>query len=125
MSLFLQDKFMYFVARGIVFLIILSVAWFFIGPFYNQLLVLVTGSIAPGEVDLVARENMIYVYTATGTETIGGIYISALHYGLLLLIALIAATAGLGLGNRLKSCGVAVVLLFGILFLKSVKLKPR
>lgn len=114
MSMFLQDRFMHFIAKATVSLILLAVIWYFIGPSYNQLLVLISGVLAPAEVELAARENIIYVYTFAGSETIGGIYISALHYGLLLMIALIAATSGLSLAKRLRSTCIAVILIFGI-----------
>lgn len=112
--MFLRGKYFVFIGKAILFLILASIAWYFISPAYNQLLALVAERLVPSQANLTVQQSIIYINLQDGSETVGGIYVSALHYGLLLVIALIAATPGLNLFRRFKFAGIAILSIFVI-----------
>jgi hypothetical protein len=66
----------------------------------------------PAPAALTVQQGTVYIHPQVGAEPLGGIYASALHYGLLLVVALIAATRGLRPVQRLKFFGITVIALY-------------
>ncbi len=110
--MFLKGRILPFIGRAIVFLIVFSVVWYFIAPAYNSLLAAVAERLIPSQAILTVQHTTIYIHPIVDAEPVGGIYASALHYGLLLVVALISATPGLKLVQRLKFFGIAVISLY-------------
>ncbi len=110
--MFLSGRLLPFIGKAIVFLIALSVVWYFIAPAYNSLLAVSVERLIPAPAALTVQQGTIYIHPQGDAESVGGIYASALHYGLLLVVALIAATPGLKLVRRLKFFGIAVITLY-------------
>ena len=90
----LYARFLPFVGKAIAFLVAISLVWYFIAPGYNTVLAAVSGKLLPSQSTLTVDQGTIYIYPPAGSEAAGGIYASALHYGLVLVVALILATPG-------------------------------
>ena len=118
-----------FAGKALGFLIVLSLLWhFFLAEPYNRALVGITDSVSGVEImlgedfeedvrqELGLKEGNIYiaVWQPWGLELHGHLEGSALHYGMLLVISLIAATPGLGWKRRLKFIGIALVIMFAL-----------
>ena len=93
-----------------------------IDPAYNRLLVGASSNLVPHEVTLAAEGSDIIVDVEIQRPEIsasasGKIESSSLHYGLLFLMALIAATPGLKLSRRAKFGAIALVSMFLIHFI--------
>ena len=110
----LRGKFSVFIGKAIGFLIVISVVWYFITPAYNRLLLAVVDKIVSTELTLLLRQDTIYVYLQNVSNPIGGIYVSSLHYGLLVVVSLILATPGLRIYKRLKSIAIALLAIFAV-----------
>jgi hypothetical protein len=110
-----SNKLLLFLGKAIALVILVAVAWTYISPAYNHLLVSLGNKIAPSSVTLELEQRTIYFYhhTPEGTDE-GWIYSWALQFGLVLVIALIGATPGLRLTQRLKFIALAFALLFVI-----------
>jgi len=98
-------------------LIAFALVWPFIAPAYNQLLIGASSKIVPQEVTLGVDGSDITVDVESqrpemSAEASGNIESSSLHYGLLFLMALIAATPGLKLSRRAKFGAIALVSMF-------------
>jgi hypothetical protein len=103
------------IAAGLI--ILLSVLWSFVEPRYSNLLTDVArGVVSPG-VTVEQREGTIYF---TRIEHMGGlqrevkdwIHTAAIQFGLLLTVALVAATPGLRLKRRFLYSFIAAVATF-------------
>ncbi len=103
-----------FIGKTAVFLIAASGMWYFIAPLYNAMLAAVSERLIYPAVKLAVERGTIYIYPAQATQAVGGIYASALHYGLIVVVVLIAATPGLTLPRRLRFMGFAIVGIFAI-----------
>lgn len=110
----LYARFMPFIGKAIAFLIAISLAWYFIAPAYNTILATVSEKLLPSQSALALDRGTIYIYPPAGTEPAGGIYASALHYGLVLVIALILATPRLKLLRRFAFIAIALGAIFSI-----------
>ena len=110
-----SNKLLLFLGKAIALVILVAVAWTYISPAYNHLLVSLGNKIAPSGVTLELEQRTIYFYhhTPEGTDK-AWIFSWALHFGLILVIALIGATPGLRLTQRLKFTALAFGLLFVI-----------
>jgi len=108
----LRGKFFTFIMKAIGFLIVISVAWYFITPAYNRLLLAAADMIVSPALILSLEQDTIYIYIQNISDPIGGIYILALHYGLIVVVSLILATPGLRIYQRLKSIAIALVAIF-------------
>ena len=108
------SQFLRFAGKAVACLIPIAAAWYFIAPAYNFLLAHAANLLAPAGYAITAEEYTIYV--TPGPSTAGdwmyGINGMDLQYGLLITIALIAATPGLRLVQRAK----LVPLVFGAMF---------
>jgi hypothetical protein len=107
------------IAAGII--ILLSVIWSFIDSSYSNFLSWIAGGVvAKGVIVKQSDGTIAFVhhipYTIEGIrgslEVTDSIVASAIQFGLLLTIALVAATPGLGLKRRFLFTGMAVVVAF-------------
>lgn len=103
-------------------LVAIALLWPFIAPAYNQLLVWTSSKLVPHEVTLGVESSDIIVDVELQRPEMwavasGRIESSSLHYGLLFLMALIAATPGLKLSRRAKFGAIALVSMFLIHFI--------
>ena len=110
----LRGKFSTFIGKAIGFLIVISVAWYFITPAYNRLLLAIVDKIVPPELTLLLKQDTVYIYLQNVSNPIGGIYVSALHYGLVVVVSLILATPGLRIYKRLRSMAIALLAIFAV-----------
>jgi hypothetical protein len=99
-----------FAGEAIGCLIAISLLWhFLIASHYNHLLVWITDRLSSSQIVLGDGSDNIYFYSP-GVQA--WIYGSSLHYGLLLVVALIATTPGLKPRQRLKFISLAVLIMF-------------
>jgi len=110
----LRGKLLPFIGKAIAVVIVASVPWYFVAPAYNRLLATVSEKLIASQLTLIPQHGTIYIYSQIYVEPVGGIFASALHYGLLLVIGLIAVTPGLRLAQRLKYVGIAIISMFVI-----------
>lgn len=108
----LRGRFSNFIMKAIGFLIVISVVWYFITPAYNRLLLIVVDKITSPELTLLLKQDTIHIHIQNVSNPIAGIYVSALHYGLLVVVSLILATPGLRIYKRLKSIVIAFPAIF-------------
>ena len=108
----LRGRFSNFIMKAIGFLIVISVVWYFITPAYNSLLLAVVDKITSSELTLLLRQDTVYIYIQNVSNPIAGIYVSSLHYGLLVVVSLILATPGLRIYKRLRSIVIAFLAIF-------------
>ena len=108
----LRGRFSGFIMKAIGFLIIIAVVWYFITPAYNSLLLAVVDKITSSELTLLLKQDTIYIYLQNVSNPIAGIYVSSLHYGLLVVVSLILATPGLRIYRRLRSIVIAFIAIF-------------
>jgi hypothetical protein len=110
----LRGKFSIFIVKAIGFLIAISVVWYFIASAYNRLLLATADKIVSPELALSLRQDTIYIYLQDVSTPIGGIYVLALHYGLVVVVSLILATPGLRLYKRLRAIAIAMIAIFAV-----------
>lgn len=112
--MWLRSRLLLFVGRTIAFFIVIAIVWHFIAPGYNDLLAGAADRFAPAQTMISHEQNTIYVIPEIGTGRTGAYAIEALdlQYGLLLVLALIAATPGMRLRQRFKSIPIALVIMF-------------
>ena len=105
---------LFFVGKTIAFFIVIAIVWHFVAPSYDSLLAKAANQLAPAQTVISYEQNTIYVFPENGTGRPGvyGIEPLDLQYGLLLVIALIAATPGLRLSQRFKFIPIAFVTIF-------------
>jgi hypothetical protein len=110
----LRSSLLFFIGKAILFLIAIAIVWHFISPAYNDLLAATANLIHPAHTKIVSYgQDIIRVYLA-GSSRAYEIYGLDLQYGLLIVLALIAATPGLRLMKRLKFALIALVIMFVI-----------
>ena len=110
----LRGRLSVFIGKVIGFLIVISVVWYFITPAYNRLLVAVVDKVTSSELTLLLKQDTIYIYLQNASNPTAGIFVSALHYGLLIVVSLILATPGLRIYKRLRSIVIAFLAIFAI-----------
>ena len=99
-----------FAGEAIGCLIALSLLWhFLIASSYNHLLVWIADRLSSSQIVLGDGSDNIYFYSG---DREAWIYGSSLHYGLLLVVALIVTTPGLKLRQRLKFIPLALLIMF-------------
>ena len=110
----LRSSFLTFVGKTIAFFVAICVVWYFVAPTYNSLLAGAANQLAPAQTSISSQDNTIYIspQASTGSVWMYGINGLDLQYGLLLIVALIAATPGLRLTQRLKFIPIAFVMMF-------------
>ena len=110
----LRSSFLPFVGKTIAFFIAISVVWHFVAPTYNSLLAGAANLLAPAQTVISSEHNTIYISPGLGSSWawMYGINGLDLQYGLLLIVALIVATPGLRLTQRLKFIPIAFVIMF-------------
>ncbi len=123
----LRTRYLIFAGQAIACLIAISLLWhFFIATSYNRTLVAVTDSLSGDKIilgedfdeevrqELGLKEEYIYIADTQpwGLELHGYIDGLALHYGMLLVICLIAATPGITWRQRLKFIPLALLIMF-------------
>jgi hypothetical protein len=102
-------------AAGLI--ILLSVLWSFVATQYNDFLTGVAKSVVSKGVTVEQREGTIYFLRieyqgSLQREVKDWLVASAIQFGLLLTVALVAATPGLALRRRLLYSGIAAALTF-------------
>ena len=117
-----RGRLLRFAVIALAVLVVIALLWPFIAPAYNRLLVGDSSNLVPHEVTLAAEGSDIIVDVEIQRPEIsasasGKIESSSLHYGLLFLMALIAATPGLKLSRRAKFGAIALVSMFLIHFI--------
>jgi hypothetical protein len=110
----LRGRFFTFIVKAIGFLIVISVVWYFIISPYNRLLLAAADKITSPELTLSLKQNTIYLYLQDLSSPIGGIYVLALHYGLIVVVSLILATPGLRIYQRLRSIAISLLAIFAV-----------
>jgi uncharacterized protein YhhL (DUF1145 family) len=110
----LKSRLLLFIGKTIGFFIVIAIVWHFIAPSYDSLLAKAANQLAPAQTTISYEKNTIYVFPeiSTGRPGVYGIEPLDLQYGLLLVIALIAATPGLRLRQRFKFIPIAFVIMF-------------
>ena len=108
----LRSSLLFFVGKAVLFLIAIAIVWHFISPAYNDLLAATSNLLHPTHTKIVSRgQDIIRVYLS-GSYRAYDIYGLDLQYGLLIVLALIAATPGLKLIKRFKFILIAFVVMF-------------
>lgn len=99
-----------FAVRALLSLIGLSLLWPWAAPYYNRLLTIAVTLVTP-QYSLLVDKGDLYICNPAGVPAIG-VHGSALHFGLLLLMALFISTPGLKPLLRLKFAGIGLVITF-------------
>jgi hypothetical protein len=108
--MFKHSSLVRFTIKAVLAVICLAVAWSFIAPYYNRLLVTATDW-SLTSYRLSSETGDIFFYSLSG-EPVTGIHGAALHFGLVLLLALLIATPGLKLLPRLRNIGIGLLAMF-------------
>lgn len=107
------------VAAGLI--IVLSVVWSFVDSAYSNFLTDVARNVVSKGVLLEQREGTIYFSRVfLNVKVTDWIDASAIQFGLLLTVALVAATPGLALRRRFLYTGIAAALTFALQILAVV-----
>jgi hypothetical protein len=108
----LRSSLLFFIGKAVLFMIAIAIAWYFIYPAYNDLLASTANLFHPTHTKIVSYgKDTLRVYLS-GSSRAYEIYGLDLQYGLLIVLALIAATPGLRLIKRLKFSLIALVIMF-------------
>ena len=124
----LRGRLLIFASAAVGILIVLSVLWtFLIAAPYNRALVATTDPLSGAEIVLgedfeqadrdrlgLKEENIYFTEPPEGVVIHSFLEGSALHYGMLLVISLIAATPGLTWQRRLKFIPLAILIMFAL-----------
>ncbi len=110
-----RGKLLRFVGIAIGLIIVIATVWNFIAPAYNSLLVRITDRLTLTDITL-AEDNSTILFTVLigGAPFTAWIYSTGLHYGLILIVALIGATPGLKLTERISYVVIALVIMMVI-----------
>jgi hypothetical protein len=109
-------------------IVVLSVLWTFVDSAYSDFLGNIAAKLVPGEFKVEQREGTIFFTRQYFMMDVGGkptpvsvpanypaenaIVASAIQFGLLLTVALVAATPGLSWRRRFLFCGIAALATF-------------
>ena len=109
----LRSSLLFFIGKAILFLIAISIVWHFISPAYNDLLAGTANLFHPTHTKIISYgQDTLRVYLSGSFKAIYEIYGLDLQYGLLIVLALIAATPGLRLMKRFKFILIAFIIMF-------------
>jgi hypothetical protein len=111
-----------FAIKAVILFIIIYLLWQFIGPAYDLCLVRVSNMLSSSGIALLSM-GRISLYHYDGHQ--GGIDSSALHCGLILVVALIGATPGITVWHRGKALAIAVGAVFAVHVLTLLALAGR
>ena len=110
-----RGKLLKFIGIAIGLIIVISLLWNFVAPAYNHFLVGITNRLTSTYITLGDDNSTIYFSVLIGgTPFTAWIYSWGLHYGLILVIALIGATPGIKLVQRLYFILIALVIMLVI-----------
>jgi hypothetical protein len=115
------------IAAGLI--IVFSVVWTFIDSSYSDFLAWIARSTAPAGADVVHKGGTIYFahleLSNGGFRPVSdSIEASAIQFGVLLAVALVAATPGLKIGRRVAFSAIALAITF-VLQVLSVMIMAR
>jgi len=106
-----QRRLLFFVVKVFILILIFSSFWPFVAPSYTSLLVAASNPVAPSTITMTADQSSIIIQAA-GQEM--SIHTLPFQAGLILLLALIIATPGLKVRQRLKCIVAAAILMFAL-----------
>ncbi len=102
-----------FAVKVVVLIIIMSSFWHLLAPGYNHALAVTADTIAPSSMSFSTEDSSMLINSQHDAITVTlKVHGLSLHYGLVVLIALILATPGLKLGTRLKFVIAALIIMF-------------
>lgn len=107
-----RRKLLIFVVKVFVVILIFSSFWPFVASGYASLLAAASNGVAPSGISMTAADSLIIIYSEGQTPTL----LRSLPFqaGLLLLLALIIATPGLKLRQRLLYVVIGAILTFAL-----------
>jgi hypothetical protein len=108
--MFQRNSLMAFIIKAVLAIVGLSLVWSFIAPHYNRVLVGAADWLV-ASCSLTSDAGDIYFYSPAGGP-VAGIHGAALHFGLVLLLALLIATPGLKIINRFRNIGIGLAVMF-------------
>lgn len=108
-----RRRLLIFVVKVFVIILIFSSFWPFVAPGYTSLLVAATNGVAPSSISLMATDSTIIIHSEVQPASVS-LHSLPLQAGLLLLLALIIATPGLKLRQRLKYIVIGAILTFAL-----------
>lgn len=111
--MFGHNKLTLFAVKAVVSIIGLAVLWPFVAPVYNKLIITVINWLQTANYTFAVNAGGIYLYSPN-SEPVIGIHGTALHFGLILLMALIIATPGPNIIHRLKNIGTGIMVMLAI-----------
>ena len=95
-----MGSYLFLAVRALAVVVIAASLWPFLADAYDGLVVAVAGGFLPGEMAVRAGEGRIYLDFLNGDGGVGlSIQGFVLHFGLILVIALVVSTPGLGLAR--------------------------
>ena len=106
-----QRRLLFFVVKVFILVLIFSSFWPFVAPGYTSLLVATSNPLAPSTITMTADHSSIIFHSAGQEASLGTLPFQA---GLILLLALIIATPGLKVRQRLKFIVAAAIVMFVI-----------
>ena len=96
-----KSRLLTFAFRLLILSVLLSMLWLFAAQYYNVALVSLADIISPNETSLKALGSRILIDVPDLDAPIS-IHSFTLHYGLILMLALVLASVGIGIISRLK-----------------------
>ena len=104
-----MSSYVYLAVRTLALVVIAASLWPFVADAYDGLVVRVAGSLSPSEMAVRAADGRIYLEFLGGASEKGlSIHGFMLHFGLILVMALVASTPSLGLARMVAwMAGVA------------------
>ena len=108
-----QRMLLIFVAKVFIVVLIFSSFWPFIAPGYASLLAAASNAVTPSSIEITALDSSINIHSGAQLAPVS---IRSLPFqaGLVIVLALIIATPGLKVRQRLKYVVVAAILTFGL-----------
>lgn len=108
-----RRKLLIFVVKVFVVILIFSSFWPFVAPGYASLLAAASNGVAPSGISMTAADSLIIIYSE-GQLAPASLRSLPFQAGLLLLLALIIATPGLKLRQRLLYVVIGAILTFAL-----------
>ena len=121
--MFSRRRLLVFVVKVFILILIFSSFWSFIAPGYASLLAAASNGVAPSSIKITASDSLINIYSGVQLAPVS---LRSLPFqaGLVMVLALIIATPGLNVRQRLKYVVIAAILTFALhiasLFIMSV-----
>jgi len=109
--MFRRHRLTAFIIKAVLSVIGLALVWPFIAPYYDRILIAVADGMVMPSLRFASYAGNIYGSTSAG-QPIMGIHGAALHFSLILLLALLIATPGLKIINRLRNIGIGLAVMF-------------